>query len=53
MQADVEVRVYAWPEPAGAGNASEAAAQLLQNEATLELARHLRVPEQPPECDTL
>jgi hypothetical protein len=55
VQADVEVRIYSWPEQAGAAGvtASDAAAQLLQNEGTLELGRHLRVPEQPPECGTL
>ena len=29
------------------------AAQMLQNDPTLELGRHLRVPEQPPECGVL
>ena len=53
VQADVEVRVYTWPEPAGAGNASEDAAQMLQNDPALELGGHLRVPEQPPECNVL
>jgi hypothetical protein len=53
VQADVEVRVYAWPEPAGAGNASDDAAQMLQSDPALELAKHLRVPEQPPECNVL
>jgi hypothetical protein len=51
VQADVEVRVYGWPEPSGADNS--AAAQLLQGESTLELARHLLVAEQPPECGLL
>jgi hypothetical protein len=53
VQADVEVRVYAWPEPAGAANPSQAVAELLQGDSTLELTRHLQVPEQPPECGVL
>lgn len=53
VQADVEVRLYTWPAPAGAGNSSEAAAEMLQADPALELGRHLRVPEQPPECGTL
>jgi hypothetical protein len=53
VQADVEVRVYAWPEPAGAANPSQAVAELLAGDSTLELTRHLQVPEQPPECGVL
>ena len=53
VQADVETRVYAWPEPPGVQDATAAAAQMLQGEATLELTRHMRVAEQPPECGLL
>jgi hypothetical protein len=53
VQADVEVRVYAWPEPAGVTNPSQAVAELLAGDSTLELNRHLQVPEQPPECGVL
>jgi hypothetical protein len=53
VQADVEVRLYAWPEPPGADNPTAAAARLLQGEAVLELRRHLMVAEQPPECGLL
>jgi hypothetical protein len=53
VQADVEVRVYAWPEPEGAGSAAEAVAQKLQGDTTLELSQHLGMPEQPPECNML
>jgi hypothetical protein len=53
VQADVETRVYTWPEPPGVQDATAAAAEMLQGESTLELPRHLRVAEQPPECGLL
>lgn len=53
VQADVETRVYAWPEPQGVQDPTRAVAQLLQGDSSLELPRHLRVGEQPPECGLL
>ncbi len=53
VQADVETRVYAWPEPQGVQDPTSAVAQLLQGDSSLELPRHFRVAEQPPECNLL
>jgi hypothetical protein len=52
-QADVEVRVFAWPEPSGApenASPSEQVSQLLFNDAELKLNKHGLVPQQQSEC---
>ena len=53
VQADVQVRVYAWPELKGFKDATTAVGQLLAGDSELRLTRHIRVPEQPPECGLL
>src|SRR5687768_9591986 len=50
-QTEIEVRVYAWPEPAGGQNPTQQAAAMLASDPILQLSRHLLTPEQPPECN--
>jgi hypothetical protein len=53
-QADVEVRVFAWPEPAGGGaesaNPTDRVSQLLFKDPELQLAKHGLIPQQQAEC---
>jgi hypothetical protein len=53
VQADVQVRVYAWPAPPPVTNPSALVGNLLARNAELKLPRHMQVPEQPPECGLL
>ncbi len=52
-QAEVEVRTFAWPEPAGgdpSANPTERVSQLLFQNPELELNKHGLVPPQQSEC---
>jgi hypothetical protein len=52
-QAEVEVRIYAWPEPAGSpdtADPTERVSQLLFKEPALELEKHSLIPQQQSEC---
>ena len=53
-QAEVEVRVFAWPQPAageaGDGTPTEKVSQLLFKDPELELGKHGLVPQQQSEC---
>jgi hypothetical protein len=52
-QADVEVRVFAWPEPTGApenATPSQQVSQLLFEDPELKLNKHGLVPQQQSEC---
>jgi hypothetical protein len=56
VTADVEARVYGWTEPAettGVAEPAEAVAQLLAGDEALKLGTHLKVAEQPFECNKL
>jgi hypothetical protein len=51
-QAEVEVRVFAWPEPVQPeeGTPSERVSKLLFNDPDLQLAKHGLIPQQQSEC---
>jgi hypothetical protein len=53
VQADVQVRIYGWPQLQNVTDASAAVAQLLAGDPELKLTRHIRLPDQPPECGLL
>lgn len=53
VTADVEVRLYAWADPGGAGDPTEEAVMLLQRHEDLALATYARVPDNPHECGAL
>jgi hypothetical protein len=53
VQADVQVRIYAWPELQNITDPTVAVGQLLAGDSELKLTRHVRLPDQPPECGLL
>jgi hypothetical protein len=53
VQADVQVRIYAWPELQNITDPTAAVGQLLAGDSELKLTRHVRLPDQPPECGLL
>jgi hypothetical protein len=53
VQADVQVRVYAWPQLKNATDPTLSVLQLLAGDSELRLTRHVRLPDQPPECGLL
>jgi hypothetical protein len=53
VQADVQVRIYAWPELQNISDPTVAVGQLLAGDSELKLTRHVRLPDQPPECGLL
>ena len=53
VQADVQVRIYAWPELQNIADPTVAVGQLLAGDSELKLTRHVRLPDQPPECGLL
>jgi hypothetical protein len=50
QQADVDVRIYAWPAPAEAGDPTMQAAQLMVSDPDLKMDKQGRMPEQRDEC---
>lgn len=53
VQADVQVRVYAWPQLKNMTDPTLSVLQLLAGDSELKLTRHVRLPDQPPECGLL
>jgi hypothetical protein len=53
VQADVEVRVFAWPAPQNEQDPSVMVGNLLARDGSLHLTRHVALPDQPPECGLL
>jgi hypothetical protein len=53
VQADVEVRVFAWPASPKAEDPSVMVGNLLARDPTLHLTRHVALPDQPLECGLL
>jgi hypothetical protein len=53
VQADVQVRIYAWPQLKNVTDPTVAVMQLLAGDSDLKLTRHVRLPDQPPECGLL
>jgi hypothetical protein len=49
-QADVDVRIYAWPAPAESGDATQQAAQLMFKDPDLQMDKLGRMPESQQEC---
>jgi hypothetical protein len=50
VQADVEVKLFAWAEPEGVKDPTQAVHQLLFRDPDLSLPKHAFVADQPPEC---
>jgi hypothetical protein len=50
VTADVEVRLYTWPDPDPSGNPTEEVSRLLNRDPELELSRHMMLSDNPPEC---
>jgi hypothetical protein len=50
VTADVEVRLYTWPDPGG-DDPTKLVSQALVRDQDLQLNRHLVIPENPPECN--
>ena len=53
VQADVQVRIYAWPQLMNVTDPTVAVMRLLAGDSELKLTRHVRLPDQPPECGLL
>jgi hypothetical protein len=51
VTADVEVRLYSWPDQ-GAGDPTQEVGKLLVGDQDLALRKQYMVPENPPECGT-
>jgi hypothetical protein len=49
-EAEVEVRIIAWPAPPDPADPSEAVGALLREDPDLQLARHGRLPDSAQEC---
>jgi hypothetical protein len=49
VTADVEVRLYTWPDPGG-DDPTQLVSQALVRDPDLQLNRHLVIPDNPPEC---
>jgi hypothetical protein len=49
VTADVEVRLYTWPDPGG-DDPTKLVSQALVRDQDLQLNRHLVIPDNPPEC---
>jgi hypothetical protein len=50
QQADIDVRIFAWPAPAEAGDATAQAAQLMFKDPDLHMDKQGRMPDQRDEC---
>jgi hypothetical protein len=50
VTADVEVRLYAWPDQGGQGDPTQQVGQLLSGDQELLLTKHAIIPDNPPEC---
>lgn len=53
VTADVEVRIHAWKDPGDGADPTQRVATILERDPELQLVRHHRVLEHPPECGVL
>lgn len=50
LTADIEVRLYSWPDTAPESDPTQSVAKLLSFDAELALTQHFLIPDNPPEC---
>jgi hypothetical protein len=50
VTADVEVRLYGWPDQGGQSDPTQEAGKLLVGDSELALGQHYIIPDNPPEC---